>query len=376
MGYHIFRILLTATLAVSTTTHPPSPSGLFSNNVIYQPSKSEGVLYPRFVELADGKLLVTSTLSGYSPAFFPVFESEDGGATWNWISNITDQVNGWGMQAQPALAELTEPLGDFETGTILASGNSWSGNGTRIDLYASRDRARTWEFVSRIAEGSAPNITNGAHPVWEPYLMVYDHELVCFYSDQRDPLHGQKLAHQTTKDMKHWGPVVNDVAYGNYSVRPGMTVITYLPPIDSWILVHEFPSSANITGAEYPVYYRIAKSPLEFDSVQGTPILSREGVQPSSSPYVTWSSVGGPNGTIIVSDADHQPVFINRHLGDPGEWDMMDVPQPIAYSRAVHVFNDVPDHLMILGAGNFPGVDPEGTIRPLSLSVISLEASL
>jgi hypothetical protein len=75
------------------------------------------------------------------------------------------------MPAQPALAELTEPLGGFEKGTILASGNSWSNNGTRIDLYASTDKARTWKFVSHIAEGGRPNTTNGATPIWEPYLL-------------------------------------------------------------------------------------------------------------------------------------------------------------------------------------------------------------
>ncbi len=106
-----------------------------------------------------------------SRRYFPVFKSKDGGASWEWLSDITDQVNGWGFPAQPALAELTEPLGGFDAGTILASGNSWSGNGTRIDLYASTDGAKSWKFVSHIAEGGAPNTTNGATPVWEPYLM-------------------------------------------------------------------------------------------------------------------------------------------------------------------------------------------------------------
>jgi hypothetical protein len=33
------------------------------------------------------------------------------------------------------------------------------------------------------------------------------------YSDQRDPLPAQKLAHQKTTDLVNWGPFVNDVAY-------------------------------------------------------------------------------------------------------------------------------------------------------------------
>lgn len=132
-------------------------------------------MYPRVAELDDGTLLVTASVMGSSffsrDAAFPIFESKDAGASWTWISNLTDQVNGWGMSAQPALLELREPLGKFKPGTILASGNSWSSNGTRIDLYASTDRARTWQFVSHVAQGGAPNTTNGATPVWEPFLL-------------------------------------------------------------------------------------------------------------------------------------------------------------------------------------------------------------
>jgi hypothetical protein len=84
--------------------------------------------------------------------------------------NKNENGQPWGMGAQPAIAELTEPLGGFPKGTVLASGNSW-GNGTRIDLYASTDNARTWQFVSRVAEGGRPNTTNGADPIWEPYIL-------------------------------------------------------------------------------------------------------------------------------------------------------------------------------------------------------------
>lgn len=155
----------------ATRATDPVAYGFFINNTIYQPSGRESVTYPRFTELEDGTILATASFSGHTPGFFPIFESKDGGASWEWISNVTDTVNGWGLSAQPALAELTEPLGSYESGTILASGNSWSGEGTRIDIYASTDQARTWEFVSRVAEGGAPNTTNGATPIWEPYLM-------------------------------------------------------------------------------------------------------------------------------------------------------------------------------------------------------------
>lgn len=147
------------------------PFGYFVNNTIYQTSGRESITYPRYVELQDGTIIATASLSGHTPGYFPIFESKDGGANWDYISDLRDTVNGWGMSAQPALAELTEAMGDYPAGTVLASGNSWSNTGTRIDLYASRDKARTWEFVSHIAQGGPPNTTNGATPVWEPYLL-------------------------------------------------------------------------------------------------------------------------------------------------------------------------------------------------------------
>lgn len=37
-------------------------------------------------------------------------------------------------------------------------------------------------------------------------------KLICYYSDQRaNTTHGQKLVHQVSTDLKHWGPVVDDV---------------------------------------------------------------------------------------------------------------------------------------------------------------------
>jgi len=173
--------LTIALFAHIATAHPPGysprpgsdirPYSYFVNNTIYQTTGKESITYPRYTELADGTIIATSALGGHNPDYFPIFESKDGGASWKHISNLTDQVNGWGMSAQPALEVLSTPLGGFPTGTILGSGNSWSSNGTRIDLYASTDGARSWKFVSLIAEGGPPNTTNGATPVWEPKLL-------------------------------------------------------------------------------------------------------------------------------------------------------------------------------------------------------------
>ncbi|KAL6153444.1 hypothetical protein ACJQWK_11372 [Exserohilum turcicum] len=353
-------------------TSTPQPWGFFVNNTIYQTTSQESITYPRYTELADGTILATASLIGHTPGYFPVFESKDGGATWKHVSDLRDTVNGWGMNAQPALAVLSTPMGGYPAGTILGSGNSWSNNGTRIDLYASKDQARTWEFVSHIAQGGPPNTTNGATPVWEPYLLQYQNQLIAYYSDQRDPKHGQKLAHQTSKDLKTWGPVVNDVAYDEYIARPGMTVVAFIPPIKKWILVHELPiGNSSSYGSNYPVYYVLADSPLDFRKSVGQPIVINKSSVPNASPYVVWSPIGGPNGTIVVSDADRRQVYTNTFGGDVNKWEEHATPAGAVYSRAIQIFKKRPDHLMIYGGETFDGLGSGGKI-PFSATVVNL----
>jgi hypothetical protein len=267
-------------------------------------------------------------------------------------------------------------MGGFPAGTILGSGNSWGPNKTRIDLYASKDRARTWQFVSHIAEGGGPNTTNGATPIWEPYLLQYKGQLVAYYSDQRDPKHGQKLAHQTSTDLRNWGPVVNDVAYEQYIARPGMTVVEYIPPIKKWILVHELPiGNSSSYGSNYPVYYVLADSPLDFRKSVGQPIVINNSTVPNASPYVVWSPVGGPKGTIVVSDADRMQVYTNRHGGAVDKWEEHATPAGAVYSRAIQIFKKRPDHLMIYGGEVFDDFG-KGLHRPFSATVLDLKKVL
>ncbi|CZS97094.1 related to BNR/Asp-box repeat domain protein [Rhynchosporium agropyri] len=377
------QLLALATLLFSyqtiADTCVPSvqPFGYFNNNTIYQTTGKEAITYPRFIELDDGTVVATASLQGSKGlSYFPIFESKDGGAHWEYISDLRDQVNGWGFSAQPALTQLTEDIGDYKAGTIMAAGNSWSNNSTRIDLYASTDGARSWEFVSHIAQGGPPNTTNGATPIWEPYLLPYKGELVAYYSDQRDRLHGQKLAHQTSFDLKTWGPIVNDVAYQQYIARPGMTVVAYIPPLDQWILVHELPiGNSSSYGVNYPVYYVMAKSPLEFGKSIGRPIVLNGTSAPNASPYVVWSSLGGPNGTIIVSDADRPQVYTNSFGGALDKWEEHGTPAGAVYSRAIQIFKKYPNRLLIYGGETYDNFRA-GLHTPFSATVVSLHETL
>lgn len=204
-------------------------------------------------------------------------------------------------------------------------------------------------------------------------LREYDNQVVAYYSDSRDPKHGQKLAHQTSTDLKNWGPVVNDVAMPTYADRPGMTVIASIPG-GNWVFVHEYPGGYSMGLANYPVFYHIAKSPLEFynDDAAGKPIIAN-GFQPSASPYVVWSPVGGVNGTIVVSDADHYGVFTNTMLGAEDQWRYHHTEHMPSYSRALAVWRNQPEKLAIIDAAAYDDA-ATNISRPLRISVMDLEA--
>ena len=204
----------------------------------------------------------------------------------------------------------------------------------------------------------------------------YKGTLAAYYSDQRDPKHGQKLAHQESRDLKTWGPVINDVAYDQYIARPGMTVISYIPPIKKWILVHELPiGNSSSHGVNYPVYYVLSDSPLTFGKSVGQPIVVNNTTAPNASPYVVWSPVGGPNGTIIVSDADRPQVYTNRFGGDVDRWEEHGTPAGAVYSRAIQISGRRPNHLTIYGGETFDDMGA-GKRTPFSSTVVSLEKVL
>lgn len=95
------------------------------------------------VPLQNTGTLLT-TWENYTPTtpYFPIYRSRDHGFTWKPLSNVTDQVNGWGMRYQPFLYELKQAFGKYAAGTILLAGNSIPSDlsKTQLDLYASTDK--------------------------------------------------------------------------------------------------------------------------------------------------------------------------------------------------------------------------------------------
>ena len=160
--------------------------------------------------------------------------------------------------------------------------------------------------------------------------MLYRDRLICYYSDQRDPRYGQKLAHQTTRNLRDWGPVVNDAVGTDYAQRPGMTTVAGLPN-GRWIMTHE---GGGDSGANFfAVHYKMAKDPESFGEVADRLMHGRSGHVPSGSPTVSWSPAGGRGGTIVVSADSDQDLFLNRALGAPDAWSRSPSVVPAGYTR-------------------------------------------
>lgn len=295
--------------------------------------------YARAVRLTAGQpagksKTVLATFQRFGDPVFPLYRSDDNGRNWSEYGSVPIIT---GFALQPFLYELPRAFAGLPKGALLFSCNGLGGPGTNIQIYASTDSGQTWEFVSTVAQGGPPSTRNGDTPVWEPFLLLHNDKLICYYSDQRDPNFGQKLAHQTSTDLRTWGPVVNDATGTTYAERPGMTSVARLRG-DLWIMTYEYgkpdnPENPDQNEYSYHVHYRLAKDPESFRFSADTPLLAPNSDAPNGSPIVSWSSWGGPNGTIIVTDNDHQDFFINRDLGDPAKWSLLSSPMPAGYSR-------------------------------------------
>jgi hypothetical protein len=333
-----------------------------------------GGSYARAVQLSELRpgssrtLLATfQQFNAEKPGGFQIFGSDDGGRTWRQRSNVPDNGEPGRIWLQPHLYELPRAFGGLPKGAVLCAANSLDSSSTRIVLYASVDRGLTWRFLSTVAEGGPPRAENGNTPVWEPFLLLHRDRLVCYYSDQRDPSYGQKLAHQSSRDLRHWSAVVDDAVGTEYSQRPGMITVAQVHR-SLWIMTYEY----GVSDTYYPVRYKLARDPESFGRSPAHELLDQDGYAPSAAPTVTWSDSGGPWGAIVVSANSDEDFFVNRALGDPDRWTRLSSPMPRGYSRFT---------IPLAGTGSWhrPGLvfvvtgAPYGEQAPVQAGVIQLD---
>ncbi|KAI0385581.1 glycoside hydrolase family 93 protein [Hypomontagnella monticulosa] len=369
--------LLAGVAVASLSFAAPAESAVkeLSRVVIYTPPSTytdPRVLYARTAQLPNNDIL--ATWENYSPepppVYFPIYKSSDQGATWTKISQVDDKGFGWGLRYQPFLYVLPEDFAGYKKGDVLLAGSSIPTDlsKTQLDIYVSTDSGKTWKFLSHVAAGGEARPNNGLTPVWEPFLMLYKGKLLYYYSDQRDPKHGQKMVHQVSTDLLTWGPVVDDVAYPTYSQRPGMPTLALLPN-GQYIYTYEYGGGPNPAGSgSFPVYYRLSSDPEKISSATHHLLRATDGSVPTGSPYVVWSSAGGVNGTIIVSAGCCSEVWINKALGAEGAWRKVSTPEGTSYTRSLHVFQEDPSSLLIAGGGHLP----PSTTNKVTISVMKV----
>lgn len=397
----------------AANAYTPSPQTMYKMDGTTERCNKGGdysgcIVYPKAAQLTSGRIVTTFERSVGDPVGekLPVYASDDDGATWSKISDVpsphdlepdnaaySKYVSNW---TNPYLYTLPEDVGDLKAGTLLlasvvsgedayykeqkaAKGDSWYNNtdGDRKDmaiaLFSSTDGGVNWNVLGIVTEGgwqggsaraggkiiSSENTYRQIDPVWEPYLMVYNGQLVCYYSDERDYAGydketgvlqlatddvtgtdngGQVLAHRTWdgKASSSWSEAVLDVAGKNISDgkigngRPGMTNV--VPTTDGkWLITYED------WGGNGSTKYKIADNPLEFYKTEGQgtntnklPVAdTSKNVAQGGSPVL----VRRTDGSLMYNASGSGRVWINESGRSNGEWRAYNTTLSGGYSR-------------------------------------------
>jgi hypothetical protein len=297
-----------------------------------------GCLYPKTTECTDGSLLATFEQPAVLPVF-PIYKSTNNGATWTQISSVADTVNGWGNRCCAFLYTLPAALGNFAAGTVLCAGISapLNDSATYLELYASTNNGSSWSFVATIATGGSYTTT----AIWEPYLLLANGTLICYYSDSRDSAHSQKLSLQSSTNGVTWSAQQNVVALSPETLRPGMPVVSKLAN-GNYFLTYEVVNEASDT----PTYFQISANPLSWNTTSIGTLIGSGG-----SPYNTVL----PDGTLLYNDYSSANVSINTDNG-AGSWTSVITPVAAGYSRTLQYVSGTGRVLIMSCAGFWEGV--------------------
>lgn len=261
--------------------------------------------YPSVTELQyngenNGKLIGIFCLGdtpqdGTKPTASCVMESTDKGKTWKVISRpyetVDQSISGISMAH---IYELPTQVGDMPAGTLLYTGNSVNySKKSHVAVWRSFDCGYTWQEYVIIAEGGGTR-----EGVWEPFMHYEpkDGYLYCFYSDDSDPSHDQKLVYKRSLDGKNWSTATEVCAFEEQKDRPGMFIMTKLGN-GLYFSVYEYFGSHR-----GDVYYKVTGDVSSWSpSTPGTKLQTADGYALSGAPSCVWTPAGGKNGVLIVS---------------------------------------------------------------------------
>lgn len=429
IGAALAMVSVSSLAAVADT--PPSVLYQLPGGTACLKGPGNCVIYVKSAQLPSGRIVAgfekatvvsypsPDTIGGAKGETLPVYKSDDDGDTWQKLSDVPPPS----AYGDPAMAKYTsnwtnpfffvmpQAVGNIAAGTLLlatvvsgedewyrehkAANPSWvpDNDGDRRDLaialYSSTDQGANWSFLNIVATGGwqggsagAPgrfanaNTNHQQDPLWEPYLMVYNNQLVAYYSDENDyvgynattgvpilasdnstgPDDGaQILVHKTWNGTSaNWSQPVVDVAGDTWTFngtsrigggRPGMT--TVVPTTDSkWLITYEF------WGGGANTRYKIASNPLQFFSTGGAagtgvnalPVASGSAALAGGGSPVT---VRLPDGRLVYNAGGSGSVWMNNG-SSTGAWTQRTTTMPQGYSRQLQYVSGL-DQVLILG---------------------------
>jgi hypothetical protein len=303
------------------------------------------VLYPKSAQLNSGRIVAAfeddeGAVVGQT---MPIYKSDDNGNTWQKLTNLkapayltsnSAYANYTSAWTNPYLYVLPQAIGSMAAGTLLLasvvsgsdSAPNPNGNGNRqnvaIVLHSSTDQGVTWTPRGIIVTG--PN--QAQDPVWEPYLMVYNNQLVAYFSDENEADFGstseggQILAHKTSSDGVTWSSEVQDVGTSYYSGRPGMTNMVQTSD-GKWLMTFEYWGGGANTRMK----------------VCGTPISCNPSDLGSAAPGSGGSpvTIRMPDGRLVFNSAGSSDVWVNTSGSSTGTWAEQKTAISSGYSRTL-----------------------------------------